>query len=221
MKFSTQHDARTGNFWTPLRAALTLASLALLATFGVSGCNSQPGNTNGTPKATVTVSGPNAGPRTDASKSNNPPPMPVTLPASALETELKTIDGKAFKLSDLNGKVLVIDLWATWCGPCRSSTPELVNLQKEFGERGLEVIGLDIDPDSDSPEDVKAFANEFKVNYKLAFANSELARSIMRGNNIPQSIVIGRDGKILEHFIGFHPVRTPEKLRAAIEKAIQ
>ena len=219
MKFSTQHGARTGNFWTPLRVALTLTSLALLATFGISGCSNQPGDTTGTPKSTVTVS--NAGPRADASKSNNPPPMPTTLPASALDAELKTMDGQTFKLADLKGKVLVIDLWATWCGPCRSSTPELVNLQKEFGPRGFEVIGLDIDPDSDTPEDVKDFADEFKINYKLAFANKELARSMMRGGNIPQSIVIGRDGKILEHFIGFHPVRTPEKLRAAIEKAIQ
>ena len=220
MKSSTQHDARTGNFWTPLRVALTLVALALLASFGLSGCNSQPGNPPGTPKATVTVNGSNAGPRANATKNNNPPPMPATLPASALETELKTMDGTAFKLADLKGKVLVIDLWATWCGPCRSSTPELVNLQKEFGPRGFEVVGLDIDPDSDSPEDVKAFADEFKINYKLAFANSELARSIMRGGNIPQSIVIGRDGKILEHFIGFSQTRTPPKLRAAIEKAL-
>jgi thiol-disulfide isomerase/thioredoxin len=221
MKFSTQHDARTGTFWTPLRVALTLMSLALLATFGITGCNSQPGDPPGTPKATVTVNGSHAGPRADASKSNNPPPMPATLPASALDTELKTMEGQAFKLADLKGKVLVVDLWATWCGPCRNSTPELVRLQTEFGPRGFEVIGLDIDPDSDSPEDVKEFADEFKVNYKLAFADNELARSLMRGGNIPQTIVVGRDGKILEHFIGYSQARTPEKLRAAIEKAIQ
>jgi thiol-disulfide isomerase/thioredoxin len=218
MKFSTQPHQRTSNFWTPLRAALTLSAFALLSTFGVSSCNSSDA---GTPKATVTVNSSNAGPRVDASKSNDAPAMPATLPASALDTELKTLDGKAFKLSDLKGKVLVIDLWATWCGPCRSSIPELVNLQKEFGPRGFEVIGLDIDPDTDTPEDVKAFADQYDINYKLAFAERELAASIMRGGNIPQSIVVGRDGKIVEHFIGFHPVRTPEKLRAAIEKAIQ
>ncbi|HEX8922925.1 MAG TPA: TlpA disulfide reductase family protein [Pyrinomonadaceae bacterium] len=219
MKFSTQPDQRQSRFWTPLRAAFTLAALALLATFNFSGCNSMPSNTTGTPKATV--NGPNTGPRMNTTKSNTPPTMPATLSASALDAELTTLDGKAFKIGDLKGKVLVIDLWATWCGPCRASIPELVSLQKEFGPRGLEVIGLDIDPDSDTPEDVKAFADQYDINYKLAFADKDLAVSLMSGNNIPQSIVVGRDGKILEHFVGFNPTRTPEKLRAAIEKAIQ
>jgi thiol-disulfide isomerase/thioredoxin len=217
MKFATQPNPRQSSFWTPLRTALTLSAFALLATLGISGCNST--DSTGTPKATVTVNSPNAGPR--VTKSNEPPPMPATLPESALNAGLTTLDGKAFKLADLKGKVLIVDLWATWCGPCRASIPELVNLQKEFGPRGLEVIGLDIDPDSDSPEDVKAFADKYDINYKLAFADNELARSLMSGGNIPQSIVVGRDGRITEHFIGFNPVRTPEKLRAAIEKAIQ
>jgi thiol-disulfide isomerase/thioredoxin len=220
MKFSIQPGQQARRFWTAGRTALTLLSLALLVTFGVSSCSQQPADTPQTPKATVTVNAPNAGPRIN--KTESEPPMPATLPASALETELEAIpDGKAFKLSDLKGKALIIDLWATWCGPCRTSTPELVNLQKEFGPKGLEVIGLDIDPDDDTPEKVKAFAEEFKINYKLAFAQRELAVSLMRGGNIPQSIVVGRDGKIVDHFIGFSPVRTPEKLRAAVEKALQ
>lgn len=221
MKFSGQLHERASSFWTPQRAALTLLIFSLLATFGVAGCGkSVDSQDGGTPKATVTVNAPNAGPR--VTKNASEPPMPSTLSASALETELKTIpDGKVFKLSDLKGKALVIDLWATWCGPCRTSTPELVNLQKEFGPKGLEVIGLDIDPEDDTPEKVKAFADEFKINYKLAFAERELAVSLMRGGNIPQSIVVGKDGKIVDHFIGFSPLRTPEKLRAAIEKAIQ
>jgi thiol-disulfide isomerase/thioredoxin len=220
MKLSTQPRERNRNFWTPLRVSLTLAALALLATFGVSSC-SKPAESNanaGTPKATITVNGSNPA---NAPKTNPAPAGPIMVPASALNTDLKTIDGKAFKLGDLKGKVLVIDLWATWCGPCRTSTPELVNLQKEFGPRGFEVIGLDIDPGSDTPEDVREFADEFDINYKLAFAERELAMSLMQGGNIPQSIVVGRDGRIVEHFVGFHPVRTPEKLRAAIEKALQ
>lgn len=219
MKFSRQLKPGATPFWTPQRAALTLLAFAVLATFGFSSCG-QPADTTGTPKATVTVNSANAGPRVN--KTAGEPPMPATLAASALERELKTIpDGKAFKLSDLNGKVLVVDLWATWCGPCRTSTPELVNLQKEFGPKGLEIIGLDIDPDSDTEEDVRAFAKEFDINYKLAFADKDLAASLMRGNNIPQSIVVGRDGKIIEHFVGFNPTRTPPKLRAAIEKALE
>jgi thiol-disulfide isomerase/thioredoxin len=217
MNFTTRPRERAGKFWTPLRASLTLAALALLATVGVSSCGkAAEGPGTNTPKATVTVNSKATGP-----KVNTAPTGPTILPASALDTELETVDGKPFKLADLKGKVLVIDLWATWCGPCRSSTPELVSLQKEFGPRGFEVIGLDIDPGSDTPEDVKAFADEFDINYKLAFAERELAMSLMRGGNIPQSLVVGRDGRIVEHLVGFHPVNTPKKIRAAIEEALK
>jgi thiol-disulfide isomerase/thioredoxin len=211
-------DPRARDFWTPARAALTLTTLALVAALGVASCGrSADTQAVNAPKATVTVgTKPNGTPAAPAT-----PAGPRLLPASALEAPLETLEGKPFKLSDLKGKVLVLDLWATWCGPCRSSIPELVNLQKEFGPKGLEVIGLDIDPDSDTPEDVKAFAKEFEINYKLAFADRELAISLMRGGNIPQSIIVNRDGQIIEHKVGFHPVNTPKRMRAAIEQAIQ
>jgi thiol-disulfide isomerase/thioredoxin len=212
MNSSERPLGRTKKFWTPLRAALTLAVLALLATFGVSSCNSTSNapaaNANG-PKVNMTVNG---GEKNIA---------PVMLPASALDASLKTVDGKPFKLSDLKGKVLVIDLWATWCGPCRNEVPELVQMQTEYGPRGFEVIGLDIDPDSDSAEDVSKFSKEFKINYKVAFAEAELARSLMRGGNIPQSLVVGRDGHVIVHFTGFNADSTPKRMRAAIEQALQ
>jgi thiol-disulfide isomerase/thioredoxin len=220
MKDSTQAGGRAKNFWTPLRLALTLMTLALLSTFGVTSCNSVDSTNGGTPKATINVS--NTGPRVDAKANNAPPTGPTVMPEDALNAELESIlDGKAFKLTNLKDKVLVLDLWATWCGPCRASTPELVRLQKEFGPRGLEVIGLDIDPGSDTPEDVKEFADEFKINYKLAFIEKPVAKSLMRGNNIPQSLVIGRDGRVIEHMVGYSPVNTPKRLRDAIEKALK
>jgi thiol-disulfide isomerase/thioredoxin len=220
MKFSIQPHERASNFWTPLRAALTLITLALLSTFGVSSCGKPAETTENAPKVTVNVNNPNAGPRVN--KSAPAPTGPSVLPDIALNTELKGImDGKTFKLSDLKGKVLVVDLWATWCVPCRNSTPELVNLQKEFGPKGFEVIGLDIDPEDDTPEKVRDFADEFDINYKLAFAERELAVSLMRGGNIPQSLVVGRDGRIVEHLVGYSQSLTPKRLRAAIEKALE
>ena len=211
MRFSTQPNQHT-SFWTPTRAAFTLTVLALFATFGITS-SSKPSESN------ITANAPSK-PANAPTANNAPPAKPAVLPASALEAELKTMDGKPFKLGDLKGKVLVVDLWATWCGPCRSSTPELVSLQKEYGSRGFEVIGLDIDPESDTPEDVKEFADEFDINYKLAFADRELAMSLMRGNNIPQSIVVGRDGRIVLHLTGYSPTSTPKRLRDAIEQAL-
>jgi thiol-disulfide isomerase/thioredoxin len=216
MNSDEQPGARTRKFWTPLRATLTLTVFALLATFGVSSCNSTSNapaaNANG-PKVSVTAKPPGS---TVENKTE-----PVMLPASALDASLKTVDGKPFKLSDLKGKVLVIDLWATWCGPCRNEVPELVQMQTEYGPQGFEVIGLDIDPDSDTAEDVSKFSKEFKINYKVAFAEADLARSLMRGGNIPQSLVVGRDGQVIIHFTGFSAVSTPKRMRAAIEQALQ
>jgi thiol-disulfide isomerase/thioredoxin len=221
MNSSEQPGKQASNFWTPLRAALTLTVFALLASFGTSSCNSTSNapsanaNANANaPQVSMKVNGNKAAP-----VENNI--APVMLPASALDASLKTIDGKAFKLAELKGKVLVIDLWATWCGPCRSEVPELVQMQTEYGPRGFEVVGLDIDPGSDTPEDVKDFIKEFKINYKVAFADRELAVSLMRGGNIPQSLVVGRDGHVLIQFTGFNAVSTPKRMRAEIEKALQ
>ena len=197
-----QGDA-SGGFWTSSRLALTLVVFTLLATLGIAGC----GGSANAPSTNTSNTKADAGPM---------------LSPVALDAQLETLDGEPFKLSDLKGKVLVIDLWATWCGPCRYEVPELVKIQQEYGPRGLEVIGLDIDPEnpSEAPERVRAFAREFSINYKLAYIQKDVTTALMRGGSIPQSIVVGRDGRILEHSTGFHPVNTPKKLRAAIERGL-
>src|SRR5947209_16263363 len=209
----------TNRFWTPARVALTLVLFALLSTFGISSCNSTDksadANANA-PQISMKVNGANA----PASQPANAAPQPM-LSASALNASFKTIDGKDFKIAELKGKALVIDLWATWCGPCRVEVPELVRMQTEYGPRGFEVVGLDISPDRDTPQDVTSFVKEFKVNYKVAFAKEDIALSMMQGGNIPQSLVISRDGHIVKHFIGFSPERTPTMMRDAIEQALQ
>ena len=208
----------TNRFWTPARTALTMIVFALLASFGISSCNStdkSAGANANAPQISMKVNGANA-----AAQPANAAPPPM-LPASTLDASFKTIDGKDFKLSELKGKALVIDLWATWCGPCRSEVPELVKFQTAYGPRGFEVVGLDISPDRDTAQDVTDFVKEFKVNYKVAFAKQDLALSLMQGGNIPQSLVVSRDGHIVKHFIGFSTERTPTMMRDAIEQALQ
>lgn len=219
MNSARQPRKQTDGFWTPQRAVLTLTVFALLALSSFAGCNSQKGATpanSDPPKATVTVKpGSGAGSAAQPATSNEP----VMLPASALDAALKTVDGKPFKFSELKGKVLVIDLWATWCNPCRYEVPELVKMQSEYGPRGFEVIGLDIDPGSDTPAGVKDFMKEFNVNYKVAFAERPLAASLMRGGNIPQSIVVDRDGRVVEHTVGYS-ANVGKRLRDVIEQAL-
>jgi thiol-disulfide isomerase/thioredoxin len=215
MNRSIQPDQNTKRFWTPLRASLTLTALALLATFGVSSCNSSDHNSNPT-KVNTTANGST----TNSPKTNVTTSEAVMLPAAVQDASLKTVDGGSFKLSDLKGKAMVIDLWATWCGPCRNEVPELVKIQNEYGPRGLEVVGLDIDQ-SETPEAVKGFAKEFNINYKVGYLQTDLARTLMTGGNIPQSLVVGRDGHVIIHFVGFDPTVTTKKLRAAVEQALQ
>ena len=195
-------------FWTPLRLASTAIVLGLLAAFGVSSCNSNdppPANKSATrPTARVTTRG------------------LTTLPRQVLDAENKAATGSApIKLSDYSGKVLVINLWATWCGPCRQETPALVQLHKEYQSRGVEMIALSTeDPDS-SAQSVMAFMRQYEVNYQVGWVNHEVAQILMQGRTaIPQSFVIGRDGRIVDRFVGFDPNSTPLKLKQALDVAL-
>ena len=190
-------------FWTPLRLASTVIVLGLVAAFGVSSCNSND------PPAEVTVK-------------RNPASGPlVTLPRLVLDAENRAASGPPIKLSDHSGKVLVVNLWATWCGPCRSEIPELVKLHKEYQARGVEMIGLSTEDPDASAESVADFVRTYNVDYQIGWATREVALTLMQGRqSIPQSFIIARDGRIVKRFIGFHPQSTPPQLKQALEEAL-
>ncbi len=149
------------------------------------------------------------------------PAVLTTLPPVVLDTELKALNGAPIKLSNYAGKALVVNLWATWCGPCRIETPELVKLYKENRSRGLEVVGLSTENPDESEEKVRKFAQDFEVNYRIGWATPEVAITLMQGRDaIPQSFVIGRDGRVIKRFIGYNPTSTPPLLKEAIEHAL-
>ena len=200
--------------WTTPRLAFTIVVLSLFATVGVSSCNSNDETRMSTPTPTNTPAAP---------VRNAPAPQPVltTLPANVLESELKALNGAPIKLSNYGGKVLLVNLWATWCTPCRVETPELVDLYKENRARGLEIVGLSTENPEDSAEKVRQFVQDFEVNYRIGWATPEVAITLMQGRDaIPQSFVIGRDGRVIKRFVGFNPSSTPPLLRAAIEEAL-
>ena len=205
---SEKKEVSAIKFWTPLRVACTVISLGLLAAFGVSSCNS-----NDPPSpAKVTVN------------SNRPtaPTTLTTLPRPILDAENKAASGAApIKLANYSGKVVLVNLWATWCGPCRMETPALVQLHKEFQSRGVEMIGLSTEDPEASAQSVFEFVKEYKVDYQIGWATREVAQTLMQGRtSIPQSFVIARDGRILKRFIGFRPDTTPEQIKQALEEAL-
>ena len=200
--------------WTPARLAFTIVVLSLFATVGVSSCNSNDETRTAAPPPANTPA---------ATVRNVPVPQPVltTLPVNVLESELKALNGAPIKLSNYDGKVLLINLWATWCRPCRIETPELVNLYKENRARGLEIVGLSTENPEASAEKVRQFVQDFEVNYRIGWATPEVAIALMQGRDaIPQSFVIGRDGRVIKRFVGFNPTSTPPLLKAAIEEAL-
>jgi thiol-disulfide isomerase/thioredoxin len=193
-------------FWTPLRVACTVIALGLLAAFGVSSCNS-------TDRSSTTNANNAAAPTR--------PTALATLPQPILDAENKASSGDPIKLGNYSGKVLLVNLWATWCGPCRIETPELVKLHKEYQSRGVEMIGLSTEDPAASAQSVSDFIREYKVDYQIGWAKPEVAQTLMQGRgSIPQSFVIARDGRIVRRFIGFRPDLTPGQIKAALEEAL-
>ena len=200
-------------FWTPLRLAVTVIVLGVLAASAASSCNSNdPAPSSNRPTVTV---GTRPGAPNRANGSLN------SLPRLVLDAENKATSGAPIKLANYSGKVLLVNLWATWCGPCRLETPELVKLHKEFQSRGVELIGLSTEDPEASAQSVMDFMREYEVDYQIGWATREVAQTLMQGRaSIPQSFIIARDGRILRRFIGFDPNRTPPQLKQALEDAL-
>ena len=111
--------------------------------------------------------------------------------------EMKDPDGKLHAVSEWDGKVLVLNFWATWCTPCRKELPIFVELQEKYGPQGLQFLGLAVD----TPEEVKSFMSGLPLNYPTLVGEDE-AMDIARiyGNNIgalPYTVIINRSGKIV------------------------
>jgi len=112
---------------------------------------------------------------------------------------LTDISGKKLSLSDYKGKVVLLDFWATWCGPCRIEIPGFVNLQNRYGSQGLVVIGISMD---DGPEPVVEFYRQFRMNYPVAMDNDRLGELYGGILGLPTTFLIGRDSRIYAKHVG-------------------
>jgi len=196
------------HLWTTHRIIFTVIVLTLVAVFVGSSCNSY--------DTTPTTTAPS--PEGARSSGGN---ILSSLPPNIREAELRAATGSPIRLSDYSGKVLLVNLWATWCGPCRLETPELVKLHKEFQPRGVEMVGLSTENPDASAQRVVEFVKAYNVDYPVGWATPEVALTLMQGReSIPQSFIITREGRILKRFIGFSPASTPPQLRQALEDAL-
>ena len=156
-------DLKAGSqkpLWTRARLAFTIVVLSLFAKLDMSSCNSNDETRTAAPTPANT-------PAVTVRNAPAPQPLLTTIPANVLDSELRALNGAPIKLSNYDGKVLLVNLWATWCRPCRVETPELVNLYKENRARGLEIVGLSTENPEESAEKVRQFVQHFEVNYRI------------------------------------------------------
>ena len=112
---------------------------------------------------------------------------------------LQTIQGTAVHLSDYQGKVILLDFWATWCAPCKQEIPRFVEWQHQYGAQGLQVIGLSLD---DTSEPVQDYARSININYPVALANEQVASRYGGILGVPVNFVIARDATIVAKHVG-------------------
>jgi peroxiredoxin len=113
---------------------------------------------------------------------------------------LTDLQGHPVKLSDLRGKAVVLNFWATWCPPCKQEIPWLVDLQKRYGAQGLQIVGVSMD-DGD-PKDVVKFAAENSINYPILFGQDKVAEQYGGIDYLPTTFYIDRNGVVLDRVFG-------------------
>ncbi len=124
----------------------------------------------------------------------------LTESSPAPDFSLVSLDGKTTRLSDFRGKAVLLNFWATWCGPCKIEMPWFVDFQKQYGSQGLQIVGIAMD--DASKEDIAKFAKDMGVNYPILLGKESVGDQYGGVPALPESFVIARDGKILDKIIG-------------------
>jgi len=185
-------DAAAGD--RPSRKAAWLAMGAVALALGLiwvaPGVNDA-GKRTGDSASQAQSAGENPGDPDDADVTGKPAPLQFTL---------KDMNGVDVKLASFKGKIILLNFWATWCGPCRAEIPSLVKLQEQYG-KDLVILGVSVD---DPVEKLKPYANEMKMNYPVLVGNGRDDVQDAYGPlwGIPVSVFVDRDGKIAQKHSG-------------------
>ena len=118
----------------------------------------------------------------------------------APDFELQSLEGKNVKLSDFRGKAVLLNFWATYCGPCKIEMPWFVALQNEYGPQGLQIVGVAMD--DASPEDIAKFAKDLGVNYPILLGKETVGQSYGGVDVLPTTFFIDRNGRVTDREFG-------------------
>ena len=142
-------------------------------------------------------------------------PLGLAQNTPAPDFTLQSLDGKNMRLSDFRGKAVLLNFWATWCGPCKVEMPWFVELQKEYGPEGFQIVGVAMD--DSSKEDIAKFAQDMGVNYPVLLGKEAVGDAYGGVPALPESFFISRDGKIVDKIIG---LRGRAEIEDSIKKAL-
>jgi thiol-disulfide isomerase/thioredoxin len=145
-----------------------------------------------------------------------PPPAASGQTTAAPRLALKDLRGRVHRLSDYRGRVVLLNFWATWCPPCRAEVPDLVRWQREYADEGLQVIGVTYPPTRRA--EVRRFVRRFRVNYPVLLGGRKTKALFDRGETLPFTVVIGRDGRVLELIEG---ILLPEEFEEKIKPLLR
>ena len=158
-----------------------------------------------------------------ASTADSNPGLPtirfVSNPQPAPTLNLTDLDGNPVSSADWRGRVVLLNFWATWCGPCRAEIPDLIRLQEQYADQFL-VVGLSTDVDP--PNKVKAFADEMNINYPVVMAPPEIEARFGGVFGLPTSFLLDTEGRIVQKHIGLlDPALYELEIRALLNMPVQ
>jgi thiol-disulfide isomerase/thioredoxin len=142
-------------------------------------------------------------------------PLGMAYGTPAPDFTLESLDGKTVSLSEYKGKAVLVNFWATWCGPCKIETPWLVELQNEYGSQGLQIVGVAMD--DSGKDEIARFAKDMGMNYPVLLGKEAVGEAYGGVPALPESFFIGRDGKIVDKIMG---IEGKSDIEAAIKKAL-
>jgi peroxiredoxin len=119
---------------------------------------------------------------------------------TAPEFALKDSNGQTVHLADYKGKVVLLDFWATWCGPCKIEIPWFIEFEQQFKDRGFAVLGVSMD--EDGWDAVKPYMDDLKINYRIMLGNEQVSDIYGGVESLPTTLLIDRQGKIASVHIG-------------------
>jgi thiol-disulfide isomerase/thioredoxin len=134
----------------------------------------------------------------------------------APEFVLQSIDGETVHLVDFRGRVVLLNFWATWCGPCKIAVPWFVDFQNKYGAKGLQSIGIALDDDATRVE-IGEFSDSLRINFPILIGNQKMAEAYGGVPAMPETVLIGRDGAVLKRIIG---IKDRLEFETEIKKAL-